>query len=139
MLEYVALAVVSFVFLTLVYVIVFIHDIPHSIAKARNHPHQDVIRVAGWISMFTLHAIWPFLWIWATIYRPEHGYGFGTNIGPLVERIDALERELAELRAARTRETPPEPPATPEPEEIEATLELGPPDVRADDKSGEAN
>ena len=139
MLEYVALAVVSFVGLTLAYAIVFIHDIPHSIAKARNHPHQDAIRVAGWISMFTLHAIWPFLWIWAMIYRPERGYGFGTETGPLVERIEALERELAELRAATVREAQPEPPAIPEAEEIEATLELGPPGVRADDKSGEAN
>jgi hypothetical protein len=40
-------------------------------AKARNHQHQDAIHAAGWVSLFTLHAIWPFLWIWATIYRPE--------------------------------------------------------------------
>ncbi|WP_250204441.1 DUF3302 domain-containing protein, partial [Escherichia coli] len=35
----------------------------------------DAIHVAGWVSLFTLHVIWPFLWIWATLYRPERGWG----------------------------------------------------------------
>jgi hypothetical protein len=61
------------------YGIVAIHDIPYNIAKARNHPHRDAIHAAGWVSLFTLHAIWPFLWIWATIYRPERGYGFSSS------------------------------------------------------------
>ena len=51
-----------------------IHDIPYHIAKRRNHPHQDAIHSGGWVSLFTLHAIWPFLWIWATSYHPEYGY-----------------------------------------------------------------
>jgi hypothetical protein len=75
-LSYFAFGILLFVFLTLAYGIIAIHDIPYNIAKARNHPHQDAIHAAGWVSLFTLHAIWPFLWIWATIYRPERGYGF---------------------------------------------------------------
>jgi hypothetical protein len=51
------------------YGIIAIHDIPYLIAKKRNHPHQDAIHGAGWVSLFTLHAIWPFLWIWAMAYR----------------------------------------------------------------------
>jgi Protein of unknown function (DUF3302) len=78
-LSYFALAIIIFVFLTLAYGIVAIHDIPYNIAKARNHPHQDAIHAAGWVSLFTLHAIWPFLWIWATVYRPERGYGFSSS------------------------------------------------------------
>jgi Protein of unknown function (DUF3302) len=78
-LSYFALAIIIFVFLTLAYGIVAIHDIPYNIAKARNHPHRDAIHAAGWVSLFTLHAIWPFLWIWATIYRPERGYGFSSS------------------------------------------------------------
>jgi Protein of unknown function (DUF3302) len=38
-LSYFALANIIFVFLTLAYGIVAIHDIPYNIAKARNHPH----------------------------------------------------------------------------------------------------
>jgi Protein of unknown function (DUF3302) len=78
-LSYFALAIIIFVFLTLAYGIVAIHDIPYNIAKARNHPHRDAIHAAGWVSLFTLHAIWPFLWIWATIYRPERGYGLSSS------------------------------------------------------------
>lgn len=69
-----ALIIIFFVVLTLAYGMIAIHDIPYHMAKKRNHPHQDAIHAGGWISLFTLHAIWPFLWIWATAYHPEHGY-----------------------------------------------------------------
>jgi hypothetical protein len=62
-LNYFALGVLIFVFLVIFYGIIIIHDIPYLIAKKRNHPHSDAIHVAGWVSLFTLHVIWPFLWI----------------------------------------------------------------------------
>lgn len=67
-LNYFALGVLIFVFLVIFYGIIAIHDIPYLIAKKRNHPHADAIHTAGWVSLFTLHVIWPFLWIWATLY-----------------------------------------------------------------------
>ncbi len=57
MLEYIALLLIIFVGLTLFYGIIVIHDIPYEIAKHRNHPHQDAIHVAGWVSLFTLHVL----------------------------------------------------------------------------------
>lgn len=68
-LDYFALGLLVFVALVIFYGIIVIHDIPYEIAKHRNHPHQDAIHVAGWVSLFTLHVLWPFLWIWATLYR----------------------------------------------------------------------
>ncbi len=97
-LDYFALVVLLFVCLTLFYGVIALHDIPYEIAKKRNHPHQDAIHVAGWVSLFTLHVIWPFLWIWATIYRPDRGYGFGVDAArntPLDERLAQLEQRLA--------------------------------------------
>ena len=35
-----------------------------------------IIAMAGGVSLFTLHVLWPFLWIWAMAYRPERGWGF---------------------------------------------------------------
>lgn len=70
-LDYIGAGMLIFVFLALVYGIIYIHDIPYNIAKERNHPHQDAIHAAGWVSLFTLHAIWPFLWIWAMIHKPD--------------------------------------------------------------------
>jgi hypothetical protein len=99
-LEYVALGMLVFVCLFLFYAIIAIHDIPYVIAKKRNHPHQEAIHYAGWVSMFTLHAIWPFLWIWATLYRAGAGYGFGaaaTNNREILERLDSFEERLGAL------------------------------------------
>jgi hypothetical protein len=73
-LSWFALLLLIFTILVLAYGMIAIHDIPYIIAKKRNHPHQDAIHYGGWISLFTLHAIWPFLWIWATAYHPVHGY-----------------------------------------------------------------
>ena len=97
MLDYIALALMVFAFLVIFYLVIAIHDIPYEIAKHRNHPHQDAIHVAGWVSLLTLHVIWPFLWIWAMTYREDRGYGFGgggDEIRRLTDRVAALEARL---------------------------------------------
>lgn len=97
-LNYFALGVLIFVFLIIFYGIIILHDIPYLIAKSRNHPHADAIHVAGWVSLFTLHVIWPFLWIWATLYRPERGWGMQqreeARVNELQQRVEALEQKL---------------------------------------------
>ncbi len=103
-LDYVALVILILVVLILFYGIIVIHDIPYEIAKSRNHPHQDVLHIAGWVSLFTLHVMWPFLWIWATLYREDRGWGMGDNptgiSSELSERLDAVEARLVELESA---------------------------------------
>jgi hypothetical protein len=109
-LDYLSLTIMIVVFLILVYAAIYIHDIPYEMAKKRDHPHQDAIHYAGWVSMFTLHAIWPLLWIWATMYKPGVGYGFhldepsgsGTQVddserGELMQTINALQERVASL------------------------------------------
>ncbi|BEO62822.1 MULTISPECIES: DUF3302 domain-containing protein [Serratia] len=104
-LNYFALGVLIAVFLILFYGVIIIHDIPYLLAKKRQHPHQDAIHVAGWVSLFTLHAIWPLLWIWATLYRPERGWGMSEKAEPstdLQARIALLEAELQRLQEKPT-------------------------------------
>ena len=104
-LNYFALFLLLFVVVVLFYGIIAIHDIPHIIAKQRDHPHADAIHAAGWLSLFLLHALWPFLWIWAMAYRPERGWGFAhkqaeelehdtADIADLRKRLAELERKL---------------------------------------------
>ncbi|PPQ18929.1 hypothetical protein CV770_13360 [Bradyrhizobium sp. AC87j1] len=95
-LEYVSLAILIAVLIIVFYGVIAVHDIPHSIAKARNHPHQDAIGAAGWVSLFMLGALWPFLWIWAMAYRPDRGWGVGdmggrAQLAELNERLIWLE------------------------------------------------
>ena len=99
-LNYFALGVLIFVFLVLFYGIIAIHDIPYNMAKKRNHPHADAIHTAGWVSLFTLHVIWPFLWIWATLYQPERGWGMQSHITPSGKEPDP---EIAALAARITQ------------------------------------
>lgn len=111
-LEYVALIMMIVVGIILFYAIIAIHDIPYLIAKKRNHPHVDAIHYSGWVSMFTLHAIWPFLWIWATIYHADRGYGFSNSspdsqetlkkLEKLEQRIDELENKSPEIAKSVT-------------------------------------
>jgi hypothetical protein len=95
-----SLLLVIFVFLVLFYGIIIIHDIPYEIAKRRNHPHQDAIHVAGWVSLFTLHVIWPFLWIWSMLYSPEHGWGMSetsTTNPAVLKQLQTLQARIEKL------------------------------------------
>ena len=103
-LNYFALFLLVFVVVVLFYGIIAIHDIPAKIAESRHHPHQDAIHAAGWVSLFTLHALWPFLWIWAMAYRPERGWGISHQSAagdapPAAQasEIEDLRRRVAEL------------------------------------------
>lgn len=108
-LDYFALGILIFVAVTLFYAIIAIHDVPYEIAKHRNHPHQDAIHVAGWVSLFTLHTLWPFLWIWAMLYRPDRGWGMGNQSAAIIpdgaalarleERIETLEQRLPGIQS----------------------------------------
>ncbi|WP_070969163.1 DUF3302 domain-containing protein [Vibrio sonorensis] len=107
-LDYFALGLLIFVALVLFYGIIVIHDIPYEIAKERQHPHQDAIHYAGWVSLFTLHALWPFLWIWATLWRKERGWGFQRleeeqhdihhRMEQLSQRVNQLQEEVTRLK-----------------------------------------
>jgi len=105
-LDFVALGIFVTVVIVFIYLVIYIHDIPYEIAKKRNHPHRDAIHVAGWVSLFLMHVIWPFLWIWAYLYKPGQGWGMETveltdsthskeEIATLKERLEALEAKLS--------------------------------------------
>ena len=106
MLDYVIPVGMIIVFVIVFYGIIVVHDIPYEIAVHRNHPHQDAIHVAGWISLLFMGAIWPFLWIWATLYREDRGWGMiggdgrlGDNAS-LEDRLSILEERLKRLEMA---------------------------------------
>jgi hypothetical protein len=99
-LDYLALVILVMGLLVTFYAFIFIHDIPYKIAKARQHPYTEAIHVAGWLSLFTLHAIWPFVWIWAVSYRkPGEGEAAGGEGDQLHSRLAGIEARLKQLES----------------------------------------
>ncbi|WP_271274449.1 DUF3302 domain-containing protein [Aliamphritea hakodatensis] len=113
-LDYAALFLIFFVGIFVFYAVIVIHDIPYEIAVHRNHPHQDAIHVAGWVSLFTLHILWPFLWIWSTLYREDRGWGFKhsqhqeqtaehADLASIQQQLTELQEQLSHLKDQQER------------------------------------
>ena len=104
MLEYAALALLIIMVTFIIYLVIYIHDIPYEIAKKRDHPHQDAIHIAGWVSLFLLHTIWPLLWIWAYLYKPGEKFlqmeVTGAGSEEQSKRIDQLEKQVLGISEA---------------------------------------
>ena len=101
MLEYVALIILLIVLVLVFYTFIYLHELPYEIAKHRNHPQQEAIYVACWLSLFTLHAIWPIVFIWA-ISKPRPlnvaitgdatlGGEWNRRLGEMEERLRRIE------------------------------------------------
>ena len=101
-LDFIALGILVSVAIIILYAVIYIHDIPYNIAKKRNHPHSHAIHTAGWVSLFLMHALWPFLWIWATLYVPGKGFGISST-GSNKTEADVLSEHDAALLALQAR------------------------------------
>ncbi len=97
-LDYLALVLLLMSLTAVFYLFIYIHDMPHKIAEDRGHPHEEAIHVACWLSLFTLHAIWPIVFIWAVSHKKGQAHltlvSAGGTTDELVRRIAALEAQL---------------------------------------------
>lgn len=86
-----------------IYVLLYIHDIPHRIAKQRNHPQAEAIHVACWLSLFTLHALWPLVFMWAVSKKQAFTVAVGdgtiqdTQLSELLVRLESVEKQTKAL------------------------------------------
>ena len=104
-LDYLALVILLMGLTLVFYTFVYIHDLPHKIAKQREHPHEESIHVACWLSLFTLHALWPLVFMWAV----SHKKGEATRVvvaaagekPDIAARVAELEARLKSLEVAR--------------------------------------
>ncbi len=98
-LNYLALFLLFFIVISFFYAIIALCDIPYQIAKKRNHPQQDAIQIAGWLSLLTLQILWPLIWIWATLYREDRGWGIQQAKNVENNRSQPLEQQLSQLQS----------------------------------------
>jgi fatty acid desaturase len=102
-LDYLALVMLIIGISLVIYTFIYIHDIPFQIAKKRDHSQKEAIHLACWLSLFTLHAIWPIVFIWA-VMKPKP---FAVKIeeddrGFINQRLLALEAQVAEIKSNLT-------------------------------------
>lgn len=115
MLEAFALFAICLSITAIFYLFILIHDLPHHLAKKRGHPQTEAIHAACWLSLFTLHAIWPLVFIWSLMAgkppegskgSPAHGVegsgGQTAELKKLRETVSALESRLKSLEASRS-------------------------------------
>jgi fatty acid desaturase len=101
-LSYFALAVLLIGLMLVFYTFIYIHDIPYEIAKKRNHSQAEAIHVACWLSLFTLHAIWPIVYLWAIAKpMPLRVAVEGAADSATLERMAALEERLRTLEQVK--------------------------------------
>jgi hypothetical protein len=97
-LNYLSLVILLAGLVLVFYTFIYIHDLPYKIAKKRNHPQTEAIHVAGWLSLFTLHAIWPIVFIWSIAKGTPNGVPIvGTNDNDLQARLKSLDERLRQL------------------------------------------
>ncbi len=110
LLSYFSLAVLLIGLMLVFYTFIYIHDIPYEIAKRRGHSQTEAIHMACWLSLFTLHAIWPIVYLWAIAkplpLRVAVEGGSGAPDTATLERIAALEERLRTLEAAKPASLP---------------------------------
>lgn len=100
MLEYFALGLLLLSVTAIFYLFIFIHDIPSRIAHAREHPHEEAIHYACWLSLFTLHALWPLVFIWAVSHKKGRPPLIpGNSSAELAAEVEQLKSRLAALES----------------------------------------
>jgi hypothetical protein len=100
-LDYLAF-VILLIGLTLVfYTFVYIHDLPHAIAKKCEHPHEEAIHVACWLSLFTLHASGPLFYLWAVAHK-KHAKGDIPVVFDYGEDVAALQLPVGPRPASQS-------------------------------------
>jgi hypothetical protein len=102
-LDYFALAMLIIGISLVIDTFIYIHDIPYQIAKKRDHEQKEAIHLACWLSLFTLHAIWPIVFIWAVMKpKPLAVKIEEDDRGLINQRLHALEDQVAEIKTALT-------------------------------------
>ena len=109
-LNYLSLCILLAGLILVFYGFIYIHDLPYKIAKKRNHPQMEAIHVAGWLSLFTLHALWPIVYIWSVTKGDAPTFPLDPKLASdksapddLNKRLQALEERLLKLENPPTK------------------------------------
>ena len=71
--DYVAFAAMAIVFVAMIWLLIYVGDLPANVAKERNHPQVAAIRAMAWFGLlFTGGVVWILAIVWAYYdYSPD--------------------------------------------------------------------
>ena len=106
-LDYFSLIILFFGLTMVVMAFMWLHEYPTRIAHENKHPQEEAIHWACWLSLFTLHALWPFVFLWAKT-NPQSipvtmtdDRKLADGLAKLQARLDALEQREASAATVR--------------------------------------
>ena len=86
-----ALIVIALLLGLVIWLVVFLGNVPGDIARKRNHPQSEAISALGWIGLITMGVGWFVAMVWA-YYKPD------ASDSSLQKRVDDMEDQIRELQ-----------------------------------------
>ena len=86
-----ALIVIAILLAAVIWLVVFLGNVPGDIARKRNHPQSEAISALGWIGLITMGVGWFVAMVWA-YYKPD------ATDSSLQKRIDEMEDQIRQLQ-----------------------------------------
>ena len=86
-----ALIVIAILLGLVIWLVVFLGNLPGDIARKRNHPQSEAISALGWIGLITMGLGWFVAMVWA-YYKPD------TSDSGLQKRVDEMEDQIRVLQ-----------------------------------------
>ncbi len=101
--DYVAFGAMAVVFFGLIYFVIWVGDLPASIARARNHPQVPAVQALAWMGLlFTGGVVYVLAFAWAYWNYPQtvHSTDSGENAGSDVSKVQEKQQANPEATAA---------------------------------------
>ena len=89
MLDIFALVVLLLLVAVVIWLVVFLGNLPGNIAREAGHPQTEAIVVLSWVGLLTMGVAWFVALVWAKT-KPK------ADSGELEQRLQALEAKLAQ-------------------------------------------
>ncbi|MDH4020576.1 MAG: DUF3302 domain-containing protein [Xanthomonadales bacterium] len=86
-----ALIVMAILLGFVIWLVVYLGNMPGDIARKRNHPQSEAISALGWIGLITMGIGWFVAMVWA-YYKPD-----AIDSG-LQKRVDEMEDQIRQLQ-----------------------------------------
>ena len=93
--DYVAFFAMGVVFCGLIYLVIWLGDLPAKVARERNHPQVAAVQAMAWLGLlFTGGVVYILAFVWAYYDYSKVSQGDTSDTG-----IEALRKQVAELQA----------------------------------------